>query len=61
MLLSSQDIEELTGAKHVKGQREFLEKHHITYFQRKDGKLSVTWHAVHNPKQSANQPNWAAL
>ncbi|MCH8530324.1 MAG: DUF4224 domain-containing protein [Saccharospirillum sp.] len=48
-LLSQDEVEELTGYKRPEDQRRCLDRHGIHYVERKDGKLSVTLHAVHNP------------
>ena len=63
MLLTEQDIVEMTGYKTAKKQREIMLKWGLPYRVRTDGTIMTTWPAINNALQNPQyaRPNLQAL
>lgn len=64
-LLSSEDLESLTGAKQSSKQEYVLNQNGIYFIKRMDGSIVTTWHHVNHPAariaKNDSEPNFGAV
>jgi|TARA_R100000654_G_scaffold62906_1_gene90086 hypothetical protein len=58
MLLTQDDIKELTGYKSAQKQSDWLAENRITHFVNGANKVQVTWQSVNNPTKKITQPDF---
>ncbi len=65
-LLTTEEMEQLTGARAASKQAEILDLNGIYYIRRKDRSIAVCWHHVHNPllgsvQSRKTEPDFSSL